>query len=168
MKLPFKHTLIERGELPALERKGCVVQELIGKSLIFVVFNQTHTDCISQNDLPIPRLEKKFKLVPRSGIDNTIVVGSLRGLSKIILVDVLMVESRSVRGQRWSERLDTLRLLHKGFSEAGKKRFPLARQWERGILKAFDEVAQNKDGGLLIRIPGKPNALWCVQSVRGK
>ncbi|TRO55182.1 hypothetical protein E2P64_07560 [Candidatus Bathyarchaeota archaeon] len=168
MKLPFNYTLIERGELPALERKGCLAQEMIGKDLILVVFHQTHTECISLNDLPIPKLEKKFKKVPRPGIDDTIVVGSLRKLSEINLVDVLTIEGRSARGKHWSERLEMLRLLCDSFSEEGKKQFPLARQWDRGLLKVFDEVVESSGSGLLIRVPGKPQALLCTPKKKQK
>ena len=164
MKLPFKHASIKRWELPALERKGCLAQEVIGKKLILVKFNQTHTECMFPNDLPIPRLEKKFKVVPRADIRDTIAVGFLRKLSEINLVDIVMVEGRSVRGKRWSERLETLRLLYEGFNEKGKKQFPMAQQWERGFMKAFDDIVARKNGGgLLIRVPGKPQALLCVE-----
>jgi len=164
MKLPFKQSSIRRWELPALERRGCIAQEVIGKKLILVQFHQTHTECIFPNDLPIPRLEKKFRTVPRVDIRDTIAVGFLHKLSAISLVDILTVDGRSVRGKRWPERLETLKLLHDGFNDDGKKKFPMAQQWERGFMMAFDELsAGNLGGGLLIRVPGKPQALLCME-----
>jgi len=164
MKPPFQHSPITRWELPALERKGCIAQEVIGKKLILVHFHQTHTECTFPNDLPVPRLEKKFKTVPRVDIRDTVAVGFLQKLSEISLVDILTIEGRSVRGKRWPERLETLRLLCDGFNENGKRKFPMAQQWEYGFMKAFDDVSANrKGGGLLVRVPGKTQALLCVE-----
>lgn len=162
MKIPFKTISISRHELPSYERKGCVAQEMMGKKLVFVKFHQTKTEIVFQNDLPATNVEKKLtSCVPRSMIAETIVIGFPQKWEKIVLVDILAAGGKSVRGKTWEERLEMLRLMYSGFSDEGKKKFPLAKQQKRGIMKMFDEVVANGGNGLLLRLAGKSHGMFC-------
>ena len=166
MKTPFKKISISRHDLPSYEWKGCLAQEMAGKELVFVKFHQTKTEIVFQNDLPATNIEKKLKrCVPRSMIAETIVIGFPQKWEAIVLVDILAAGGKSVRGKTWDERLEMLQLMHSGFSDEGKRKFPLAKQQKRGVMKMFDDVVANGGNGLLLRLPGKSQVLFCRKVV---
>lgn len=162
-KAPFKSRKIHRREIPGYERGGSVAQELTGRDLLLVAFHQTKTEIHTVNGLEVEGLAPElYDGEPGPGVRDTVVVGFARGRSAIVLVDVVTIDGRSMRGKSWKDRMEALRLLCAGFSEDGGRRYQLARTWNRGLLRAFDEVIKGGGAGLLLRVPGKAQAIMCL------
>ena len=159
--LPFKIGIIDRQELPAYERKGAVAQELFDRDIVVVKFSQTKTTVESGSGLPLMDLHKDiYKTVPRSGIKDTTVVGSVEG-NTVWLLDVIVVEGTNVKGKSWRERLEILKVLCDGFSTEGVKRFPRAKIWDRGLMRVHSEIKEKNGAGLFVRLPESVKAFVC-------
>lgn len=159
--LPFKIGMLNRYELPSYERKGAVAHELFDPNIVLVKFSQTKTIIESSAGLPVMSLHSDvYKTIPRAGIKDTIVVGSVGG-DAIWLLDVVSIEGNSVKGKSWRERLELLKNLCDGFSTKGVKVFPRAKVWNRGLMKAHKSVMDRGGAGLLVRLPAKTKAFIC-------
>jgi len=162
-RVPFKTTPVTRYQLPGYERKGCVAQERVSGDLVFVIFQQTKTEVETITCLPVLNLAKKlYECVPKPKISDTIVVGYPKKTSRIVLVDLVMIDGKSANGKSWRDRLHMLDVLVSGFDSNGRDTFPVARQWSRGLMRAYDEVIEDNGVGLLVRIKGKAEAFMCA------
>jgi len=149
---------VERSVLPSLERKGAVAQELPGE-FVTVTFHMTSIDVEYLTGLPATMNEELTNL--RSGMSDTVFLGSRRTRDEVFLIDIWMLEQRSQRGRPWRERLDLLQGLWNRFDLDIGELYPLARMRHRGLLGAFDKVVNDGGLGLFVRLPGKPNGLLC-------
>ena len=165
MKSPFsKAKKITRYELPAYERKGYVAHQIASNSLVFVTFNQTYTDFEYEGGLPVGELGEKIKNCV-SGVWDCTAVGYIINESEVSLVDVLVVNKKSVRSLSWNERWDLLNELYNAMKvDAKEHHFMLARMHERALVRMFDMEmkADPRSHGLLLRKSGKANAVICV------
>lgn len=157
-KASVKFDLIGRREIPALERRGAVAQDVLG-DLVMITFHHGGTDIEDPFGVAVEVPESMRKC--RAGVSDTVVVASLSERSEVSLLDVMMVERRSLRGLPWRERLEILGGLHSRLTDDAKKMFPLARRWSRGLVKVLGERMAD-GGGLLIRVPGKNRGLLCM------
>lgn len=155
----FSMKEITRRELPAYERHGVIAQEVAGPELLFIIMHQTRTDLETAGEMAaeVPQGLREA----RSGVSDTVLVGSVSGAGTAPLVDILMLERKSHRGKPWKERLKTLCSLHSRLPEDVQAKYPLAREWNRGLLRAFDEVVGDGGLGLLLRVDGKAQAVLC-------
>ena len=162
MKSPFsKAKDITRHEIPSYERKGCIAQQMANDSLVFVIFHQTRTDFEYENELPVGELGEPIKNCV-SGIWDCTAVGYVINKSKVSLVDILVVNNKSVRALSWKDRFSLLRDLYDTMvPDVKKKHFEIARQYERSLMKMFDKEISAGSCGLLLRMPGKHKVYMC-------
>jgi hypothetical protein len=150
---------IERWELPAYERRGCVAQEVPGKEILVITLHQTRVDLETSGGVAAQVPSKLRSVHP--GVSDTVLLGSLYDSGHVALLDVLMVNQKSYRGKSWKDRLDALVSLCASLPRAFNDEFWIAGTYTYGLMRVFDRVVEKEGLGLLLRIEGKPQAILC-------
>ena len=154
----IRYNAIRRHEIPSLERRGGVAYRVIGE-IDVIALHHGSVDIETPIGVPANVSESLKNCDP--GIADAVVVGSVCDGIRVELLDVLMVDKKSVRVLPWQERMDLLKKVYDGFSDESKKMFQLAPKWTRGLMSAFD--ASSIGGGILIRVPGKADGYICIR-----
>jgi hypothetical protein len=97
-----------------------------------------------------------------SGISDTVMLGTLSlDKKKVWLIDVLMVDRKSIRGKSWSGREAALGAVCARLKGEAGKRYVLAATWNRGLMAAFDRAKESGGIGLLLRVDGGQEIILC-------
>jgi len=97
---------ISRLSLPAHERRGVFAQEVVGSQLLVVTFHQTSVDLETIGGVTV-EADKELRNI-HTGISDTVLIGSVSRDGVVFLLDLLMLNRKSVRGEYWKERLTLL------------------------------------------------------------
>jgi len=159
-RVPVSSKRITRGQLPAFERRGVVAQEVPGGELIVVTLHQAKIDFETIDGVAAEVPSVLHKLDP--GVADTILLGSVSGGGTLALVDLIMLEGKSYRGQPWVERIEVLEMVVDKLPEDVRSKLKIASTWKRGLMKVFDAIEEGGGMGLLLREKGKPSAILCT------
>lgn len=158
-KKPIPMKEIERRELPAYERRGCVAQEIPGKEILVITLHQTRVDIETVAGVAA-QVPSKLRSI-HSGVSDTVLLGSPYKDGNVALLDILMVNQKSQRGKAWKDRFAVLDDLYEKLPDDFTDEFYIARDYSSGLMKVFDQVVEKGGLGLLLRIEGKPQAILC-------
>lgn len=98
----------------------------------------------------------------KSDIEDTVLLGTSADNRVVALVDILMLGRNSQRRRPWIDRLSVLSAVYSRLPVEAKGCLMLARQWESGMIRAFDTVKKGGGAGLFLRARGMTDAIICV------
>lgn len=156
--MKFRHTNVERRELPAMERAGSDARVIPGPEMYVVTFRETRVEWLTVEGGIVPVNRKLVEVY--TGVPGTIAVVALSGESVVGLVDLLVYDGHNYQARSWAEREVALRELQRRIG-SGLGGVIFGERIESAFIREFDKAVNRGYMGLIIRKPGDHNIYIC-------
>lgn len=153
-------TVIDRGNLPSLERKGASAYMVSNSGIVFIVLHETGIDIESRSGIAVNVSSCLCDI--HTGVSDTIFLGSVSGES-VGLFDVITVEGASQCGKPWPNRLYIMESIIRTLSQKFREFYAIPVGVRRGLMRLFDKSVTDGGSGIFLHIDGDTLPVFCKE-----